>query len=269
MRKSVLAALAVLLFCATPARCSQMTLTAEKLDYDMDSGHGTAAGKVTLVREGLTVTSDRAEAWSKEKKVHLWSNVKGSGVQDGTPFTFSAEDATADFSVPGNGYHMKGNVLLQRGQQYLDAGEADVREGKFWAKQVARLADEKQKTELKCDAVNGQYDDGGVLSAEAKGNAYLRHKDEKDVLTEIWGDVMTYDRTKDIVTVTGNARAVQQDRTLKANRLLYSISSGKLTAVGGTQIVVDVPEQTQKKPAQPAQPAKPAKPAQGKKKVKR
>ena len=269
-------------------------LTADAMDYDMESGEFKAQGRVTLKREDVTLTSAYGEASTKTQKARLWQNVHAFGTHRGEKLDAVCAELVADFSAPGGSYAMKGNVDAVFGSRVLRAAVARLGGRTFGAEDVTHFEDKDRNMVMTCAALSGDYDAQGLRAAEGKGSVTVVQQDEQKT-SHLWCDELSYSREADtltgagnakihvqsksgrtrettieceklvysvggnVVTATGNARAVQDGRRISAQTLAYHPDTGRLEAKGTPRVSVDL---TNLKPS-PRTPAKNGAPAAG------
>ena len=279
---------------ALPAAPVATQLTADAMDYDMESGEFKAQGHVTLKREDVTLTSAYGEASTKTQKARLWRSVHVFGTYRGEKIDAVCAELTADFSVSGGSYAMKGSVDAAFGSRVLRAATARLSGQTFGAEDVTHFEDKDRSMVMTCAALSGDYDAQGLRAAEGKGNVTVVQQDEEKV-SRLWCDALSYSRAADtltgtgsakihvqsksgrtkettieceklvysvggnVVTATGNARAVQDGRRISAQTLIYHPDTGRLEAKGTPRISVDL---TNLKPS-PRTPAKNGAPTAG------
>ncbi len=275
------------IFCAGnsfAAERMQTQLTADVMDYDMETGDFSAKGNVKIVREDVTLKADFGAANTKTQKARMWGNAHAFGKYRDEDLDAKCHQVEADFSASGGKYAMSGDVDATFGQRILRSGTADLDGQKFRATAVTHFEDKKQGAVLACDALDGDYDANGVRAAHAVGHVAAVQTDETRIV-KLWCDDLSYSRgdgttiavgkTKidaerfdgqgarrtilesdkmvhswadNSVTATGNARAVQDDRKITADVLIYNPQTGKLDAKGTPRITVDL--STLHKPAE-------------------
>ena len=253
----------------------QTQLTAEVMDYDVETGDFKAQGNVTLKREGLTLVSVYGTANTQTQKARVWSNVHAFGTYQGEKLDAVCAQLDADFSVDGGDYLMSGGVVAEFGPRLLKSDTARLTGRAFSADKVRHFEDKSRNMVLQCDTLTGDYDDDGLRVADGKGNVHVTQHDDKK-RSQLWCRSFNYDRGRDrligtgnaklvvvenndpkkktdincdmliysfkagSVTATGNARAVQNERRINAKTLVYYPNTGKLEAKGKPTITVDI-----------------------------
>ena len=243
------ALLAGLLSCTIPAAFAleptQTQLTADVMDYDIESGEFSASGNVVIVRGTLTLKADRGGANSNTQKAHVDGNVHAFGEHEGEPLDAKCDLLESDFSAPEGDYKMTGNVDAMFGTRILRSRTAWLKGRDFGAENVTHFEDKSQNMVLACDVLDGNYDDVGVLAADASGTVHAVQRDEeKD--SDLWCDKLVYDRGADTITATGKTRmhVIQKsgsvrDTDITADKMVYAMSSGVVTATGNTKALQD------------------------------
>ncbi len=266
------------IFCANAfaAERVQTQLTADVMDYDMETGDFSAKGNVKIVREDLTLVADSGEANTKTQKARMIGNAHAFGKYQGDDLDAKSHQVDADFGAPGGNYAMSGDVDATFGTRVLRSQTANLDGQKFRATAVTHFEDKKQGAVLACDTLDGDYDAQGVRVAHAVGHVAAVQTDEKRIV-KLWCDDLYYSRedgtttalgkpkidalrldgqgaertilesdkmvhswADNSVVATGNAHAVQDDRKITAEVLIYNPQTGKLDAKGTPRITVDL-----------------------------
>ncbi len=267
------------IFCATQASAAesvQTQLTADVMDYDMETGDFSAKGNVKIVREDVTLVADAGAANTKTQKARMWGNAHAYGKYRGEDLDAKCHQVDADFSASGGKYAMSGDVDATFGIRVLRSETANLDGQKFSATAVTHFEDKKQGVVLACDTLDGDYDAKGVRVAHAVGHVAGVQTDETRIV-KLWCDDLYYSRedgtttaigkpridserldgkgakrtilesdtmvhswADNSVVATGNARALQDDRKITADVLIYNPQTGKIDAKGTPRITVDL-----------------------------
>ena len=67
----------------------------------------------------------------------------------------------------------------------------------------------------------------------AKNKVQIVHKD-----TQCYGELLTY-KDKSLITITGNPKAIQGNKTVTADKILYNVDSNELQAIGKVKTKVE------------------------------
>ena len=102
------------------------SLTAEVMDYDVETGDFMAQGNVTLKREGVTLESAYGTANTQTQKARVWDKVHAYGVYNGEKLDARCAQLDADFAVEGGEYVMTGNVDATFGSRVLRSDMAKL-----------------------------------------------------------------------------------------------------------------------------------------------
>lgn len=213
-------------------------LTADVMDYDMESGQFKAQGHVTLKRDNVTLTSAYCEASTKAQKARMWRNVRAFGTYRGEKLDAVCAELVADLAVPGGSFEMKGGVDAVFGSCVLRAAAARLRGQAFAAGNVMHFEDKKRNIVMTCRALDGDYDIQGLCTAEGKGNVAVVQQDEQKTL-RLWCSVLAYSREAGTLTGTGSAKIHVQSKSGKAKetkieceKLVCSLEANLITATG-------------------------------------
>ncbi len=263
------------------------SLTAEVMDYDVETGEFMAQGSVKLKREGVTIESAYGSANTQTQKARMWDKVHAYGKYNGENLDAKCAQLDADFAVDGGEYIMTGNVDATFGARVLRSDMAKLAGQKFAAENVRHFEDKSRNFVLTCSTITGDYDSDGLRVADGTGPvvvtqkdkdknsklwcdsfAYRREQDrltgsgnarilvtqkaDKNKVTDIHCDTVTYSFKAGSVTASGNARAVQDGRRVNAKNLIYYPESGKLEAKGKPTITVDLVQSGKKSPSRPS-----------------
>lgn len=218
----------------------QTQLTADTMDYDMESCEFQARGHVTLRREGIRMTAANGDANTKTQNARMWGNVKFDGERGGEKLDGTCGELLADFAAAHTTYTMIGGVDVLFGTRHLVSDKAKLEGNEFSAYTVSEFSDSARRLRLTCDVIRGDYDSQGLDHFKAHGRVHLYQINDRNKTTDIRCRDLVYDRVKGALTATGNARAVQDGRRITADRLVYFPDSGKLEAKGKPKITVDV-----------------------------
>ncbi|MBR0107702.1 MAG: LPS export ABC transporter periplasmic protein LptC, partial [Pyramidobacter sp.] len=106
-RTKIILSAALFALCASFAAAEERVatqLTAEVMDYDVETGDFKAQGNVTLKREGVTLTSSYGTANTQTQKARVWDKVHAFGTYNGEELDAYCAQLDADFSVEGGDF---------------------------------------------------------------------------------------------------------------------------------------------------------------------
>ncbi len=249
-------------------------LSADTMEYDMETQVFFATGNVKLQRLAMTITADNGSADNLSQVARMWSNVKGFGSHDGEKVDFVCDELIVELDDAEVRYTMRGDVDATLGDRTIVAAEAWLQGGRFAAQNLMRFYDAQRQATLSAQSAQGISDDQGVADFSAQGQVYLRQENRDGSVMELWSDSGAYSRSQgtttatgqvhikqvaadgqvtelwadkmvrserhDSITASGNARAAQEGRRITANELVYYPGNGKLDARGRPQITVDL-----------------------------
>lgn len=279
----ITAALYSFLCGAAVAAPVQTQLTADVMDYDMETGVFKARGNVTLVREGVTMVAPFGEAFVQTSKARMWSPAHAYGIYQNEKLDAVCTQIEADFSVPGADILMNGEVDALFGDRVLKSDTARLVGKVFSATNVTHFEDKSRAVVISCEKIDGDYDNAGVRVVTGTGHVVAVREEEartsrlwcekliysraestttatgtprmrieqrqgggpRDTLIE--GDALVHSSLHNTVTSTGRARAVQDGRNIRAQRLIYDMASGKIEARGTPRITVDLSKRSQQR----------------------
>lgn len=246
-RKLIFLGAALSALCAAPALSAGVPtqLTADVMDYDVETGDFKAQGNVTIKREDLTLTSAYGFANTQTQKARVWENVRAFGTYNGEKLDASCAQLDVDFAAPGGDYRMSGSVDATFGTRVLRSDTARLTGRSFAAENVTHFEDTSRSIVLRCEKLDGDYDSQGLRRADGSGSVNATQED-KDKNSELWCDAFNYNREKDSLTGNGNAHIVVTQKTAGArvtdihgDTLVYSFEKGTVTAEGNARAVQD------------------------------
>lgn len=229
--------LTVILFCIVNVYAGEMHLTSDRMQYDPDKGTIYAEGNVKFIRDGMTITAKRGEGSVDGNSALFWENVKGEGLFSGEDVLFTCDMAEAIFS-PETFYSLKGKVDSTFGDRIIIADMVEMQDEQFSAVKVEKFVDKAQGLEMSCDKVEGVLKSKEISEAVAQGNVRILIRDDQGKETRVFGNKAVYSKMRGSVVVTGNARALQGDRSIKADSLVLFLETNRIEAVGGSTLVI-------------------------------
>jgi lipopolysaccharide export system protein LptA len=206
---------AVLFLAATVvAAAEQMRLTSDTLQYDPSRGAVVASGNVKVVGRGAEITSDEGEfdsqgtrSWFRKSVLALW---------------------------PGGDLSMNCDELVV---------EDGPRGQKITARRVTRFHDPVRNVTMRADVMEGTVAGGVFTDYVARSNVVADAVASGGEPTRVSGQRLRYSKSRGTLELSGEATAIQKDRRITADTLIFYLQSGKIEAVGNPRMVVDLPPQ--------------------------
>ena len=232
----VLGTLTTAAYAAEPK--AKFSVTADQLEYDIESGEGAAKGHVVLADELGTAKGAEAHFNSKDKSGILKGGVgadrDGAHLECEEFVMYNEDDMTA-----------RGGALLNKEGKTLTAPRVDYFRQRQYAQTQggrAQLTDEEGGV-LNADKID--YDMAGGL-AHAYGNVTFASEARK---LSGSADKAIYDTEKDggIVELIGNAQAIQDGNLVRGNTL--RLTNNSKAAADGRVKVIYIPEKKEPAPA--------------------
>lgn len=227
----------IILSCQITAMAGEMHLTSDRMEYDPEKGIIYAEGNVVLTRAGMTITSEKGEGSVDGTKALFWDSVKGEGIWSEEEVNFSCEMAEARFS-PDSFYALKGKVNGIFGQRAIIAESLEMTDDTFNAVSVDKFKDLSSRIEMSGNSISGTLKDKEVVESIAEGNVKIILEDDKGNKTFVFGKKAVYSQKRGSVVVTGNARALQGERSIKAQSLVLFPETNRIEAVGKSTLVI-------------------------------
>ncbi|KAF1683948.1 MULTISPECIES: LptA/OstA family protein [unclassified Veillonella] len=216
------------------AATSNMTITADVLQYDGNSGLAQAKGNVVIINEDKTMTGK--EGWYNTKTQE--ARLTGGISMIGTDTSMSAQEL---HSTNNEQLEAKGNVRLQKEnkQVFGDIVTYNTKTEYGTSRGHGKLVMD--------DAVlTGDYIEGwlGQIRATAQGNVTLHSaKHNLDASADNAVYTQTPGQDDGVAYLTGNAHAVQNGNVLNAPELKLEMKDNSVQTVGGRSTLVITPQQ--------------------------
>ncbi len=307
---AVLSAAAVLTFAACAAfsapaqqtqqvKKTQSTLTAEDIQYNVNTGDARAKGNVVVKRDGSTLTGSEAQGNTEQEIMTLTGSVSGDFPEKGVKMTADRAVWTGDKTKKTDGtveafgkvrltkapgdrlfadyvlwklgtedYKASGNVDGIMSGKALIAAEATRTGSKFWARDVKRYEDMVQKFVLSAKTVDGLLEKDAKTGQDtmkemtADQNVVFDYVDKQNLKTRVTGDKAIYSKARGTIVVSGNAKAVRSDgKMVTADTMVMHEDTRNIEAKGNSKITYIVEEKAKKE--------EPAAATSGKKKTKK
>jgi len=206
---------AVLFLAATVvAAAEQMRLTSDTLQYDPSRGAVVASGNVKVVGRGAEITSDEGEfdsqgvrSWFRKSVLALWP---------------------------------EGDLSMNCDELIVEDGP---RGQKITARRVTRFHDPVRNVTMRADVMEGTVAGGVFTDYVARSNVVADAVASGGEPTRVSGQRLQYSKARGTLELSGEAVAIQKDRRITADTLIFYLQSGKIEAVGNPRMVVDLPPQ--------------------------
>lgn len=220
-----------ILWAAPQGKTAPFSVDATEIEYDLQSGDGTATGKTTIKQDGGTAVAQGGATFnSKSRTGHLYGGV-----------TADKEDqhlrSNELILYTENFVSAVGDAHLTKGDKTLSAPRVDYHEDKKYAETLGGSA--------RLSATDGSWLTAGKITydmqrgvANATGGVNLENKAQN---TTGYGDRAVYDsRNTGYVELIGNAKATRDGNTITGDKLRItntSASQSKTHASGNVKIV--------------------------------
>ena len=216
------------------------SVQADELEYNMETGDGTAKGHVVLVQDGGRATADYAQFNSKSKS----GSLKGNVIADKD----DAHITCNEFVMHNEDYSSAiGSAVVTKEGKSLSADQVDYYKAREYAETIgswARLTDVDGST---LDAAKIDYNIA-VGVANATGGVTINSQARNLNAT---ADRAVYETKQNgVIELIGNAHATQNGNSVAGDKLRLT-NTNVATADGNVNIVY-IPEE-QPAPAAPAE----------------
>lgn len=214
---------------------SSFSVKADTIEYDMQSGNGTAQGNVVLTQDGGTARAAKAEFNSKTKSGRLTGGV----VAD-------REDAhvvCSIFVMHDEDYSSAiGGASMTKGDKTLSSDRVDYYKNREYAETIGSWAKLSMADGSTLDASKISYD-GKTGVAKATGGVDISSAPRNLTAS---ADAAVYETNNSgYIELIGNAKATQDGNTVEGNHLRLNNASNKAEASGHVKIVY-VPQPAKK-----------------------
>lgn len=231
---AVLAAMMTLSITAWAANNDPLTISADTLSYDGNSGRADATGNVVITQQDKTVTG--AKGWYNTKTQE--ASLEGGVSMIGTDMAMTAETV---HSINNNQFDATGSVHLQRGDRQIFGDTVSYNTDTEYGKVTGNAKLIAEGTTLTGNQVEGWLKE---IRAVAQGNVTFSNP-ERNVSGS--SDRATYTQTPNqndgVVLLSGSAHAVQNGNVLNAPELKIRLADDSAETMGGRSTLVIVPNQ--------------------------
>lgn len=277
----------LLLFCLSAPALSvapeEGTMTAETIQYNVNTKKISAVGNVVIKRGGAVLHGDTGEGSMETSEFTLKGNVKGSFPAEKTDLIADAVKWTGSKTPGSDGiaeafgkvrltrgdhervhadyvqwelgtmnYTARGSVDAKTENNILIADEASRSNERFWGKNVKRYEDIRQKLVVSASLVEGKTVNEEISDLVATGNVIMDFVDKEGLKSRVTGDKGVYSKAKATFVISGNARAVRSDgKTVSADSITMHEDTNNIEAVGNSKITFITEEKKEKKEEAP------------------
>jgi len=228
--------------CSLTAFAAEMSLTSDQLEYDADQGKVFARGNVHFTRENFHVYASNCEGTVDGSQVLFWEDLRGEGVLEGEKVDFKAEFLEAGFTDTPY-YALRGQVDAVVGTRQVKAQMLELSGDMFKASDVERFTDQTSRLSLSGQELQGRMEGNRIGEMDVRGNVRIILEEEGGKKTIVMGDRALYSLARGSLVVSGNARALQDERKIIAESLVIFPESGRIEAKGKPQIIFRLGEQ--------------------------
>ena len=232
MGLAVISAMMMLSVTAWAANEGPLTISADTLSYDGNTGRAEASGNVVITQQDKTITG--ANGWYNTKTRE--ASLDGGVSLIGSNMAMSAQSV---HSVNDNQFSAEGDVHLQRDDRQIFGDSVEYNSDTEYGKVVGNAKLIAEGTTLTGNQVEGWLKE---IRAVAQGDVTFNNPD-KNVSGS--ADRATYTQTPNqndgVVLLTGSAHAVQNGNVLNAPELKLYLKDNSAETLGGRSTLVISP----------------------------
>ena len=232
MGLAVISAMMMLSVTAWAANEGPLTISADTLSYDGNTGRAEASGNVVITQQDKTMTG--ANGWYNTKTRE--AALEGGVSMIGDNMAMSAQSV---HSVNDNQISAEGDVHLQRDDRQIFGDSVEYNSDTEYGKVSGNAKLIAQGTTLTGNQVEGWLKE---IRAVAQGDVTFNNP-EKNVSGS--ADRATYTQTPNqndgIVLLTGSAHAVQNGNVLNAPELKLYLKDNSAETLGGRSTLIITP----------------------------
>ena len=222
------------------------TLSANRMQFDAQTGNFTADGNVTIKAGDLNVNAPSSRGNIDRREVNFNEGITASGKWYGDKVNLKAGKLLLSFAdIPSCKF--QGGVRGGFGTMRLDADRLTLtgagglstptardRQSKFWLVNVRNLEDTSRGLAFGANSVEGLVRNGELYDFTAKRGVWLKGKPKaKGDAVSIKGDNALYSIARGSVVLSGHVVAVQGGRTLRSDSIVYFPEQNRVEAIGG------------------------------------
>lgn len=237
----------------------EAVLQADSLEYDPAQGTVRAKGNVTLDRDGIVLTAPHGKGTVEGREFHLWGKVRGTWKERGMELqaddvvfregteglivargqaslssgsdVLEAETLTWNLAG-GDNYSASGDVRGRLGERRFQADSFEREGEKFVVREVRELVDPAIGSSLSAPLVEGALSGEELETMEASGGVTIHVDHSQNGPVKVTGQKALYSKARGTLVVSGKALAVQKDRTISADSIVFHVKSRRIEALG-------------------------------------
>ena len=232
MGLAVISPMMMLSVTAWAANEGPLTISADTLSYDGNTGRAEASGNVVITQQDKTMTG--ANGWYNTKTRE--ASLEGGVSMIGDNMSMSAQSV---HSVNDNQFSAEGDVHLQRDDRQIFGDSVEYSTDSEYGLVTGNARLIAEGTTLTGDKVEGWMKE---VRAVAQGNVTFSNP-ERNVSGS--ADRATYTQTPNqndgVVLLSGSAHAVQNGNVLNAPELKIRLADDSAETLGGRSTLVIVP----------------------------
>ena len=232
MGLAVISAMILLSVTAWAANEGPLTISADTLSYDGNTGRAEASGNVVITQQDKTITG--ANGWYNTKTRE--ASLDGGVSLIGSNMAMSAQSV---HSINDNQFSATGDVHLQRDDRQIFGDSVEYNSDTEYGKVLGNARLIAEGTTLTGNQVEGWLKE---IRAVAQGDVTFNNPDRN---VSGSADRATYTQTPNqndgVVLLTGSAHAVQNGNVLNAPELKLYLNDNSAETLGGRSTLVISP----------------------------
>ena len=232
MGLAVISAMMLLSVTAWAANEGPLTISADTLSYDGNTGRAEASGNVVITQQDKTITG--ANGWYNTKTRE--ASLDGGVSLIGSNMAMSAQSV---HSINDNQFSATGDVHLQRDDRQIFGDSVEYNSDTEYGKVLGNARLIAEGTTLTGNQVEGWLKE---IRAVAQGDVTFNNPDRN---VSGSADRATYTQTPNqndgVVLLTGSAHAVQNGNVLNAPELKLYLNDNSADTLGGRSTLVISP----------------------------
>lgn len=232
MGLAVISAMMLLSVTAWAANEGPLTISADTLSYDGNTGRAEASGNVVITQQDKTITG--ANGWYNTKTRE--ASLDGGVSLIGSNMAMSAQSV---HSINDNQFSATGDVHLQRDGRQIFGDSVEYNSDTEYGKVLGNARLIAEGTTLTGNQVEGWLKE---IRAVAQGDVTFNNPDRN---VSGSADRATYTQTPNqndgVVLLTGSAHAVQNGNVLNAPELKLYLNDNSAETLGGRSTLVISP----------------------------